>query len=487
MAERRQAARMQLVRVDEVDLVAPESAPEHASRHGGAPSDDDRAPASSTVRRLPRRWWVVLVAAVAAVVVAWQFGAAQDRAYVRRITAVPGLVHPLDGAPHARWSAPALSASSALEAADGRLVVAAREDDRLVLRAHELTTGAQRWTQPVADAPTGDTEGPDIACPSDGADVGPLVVCLVAPARSLYATGAGRRSGTPTTVLALAADDGRRVGRWQVTDAVLDSARIGDDVVLVTYDHDGYLSVERRGAADGTTRWAVRSDDRLEFARATPATSVQVEGSWLVVHGVGTLVLDAATGRVLLDASSFQNVRAVPVEDGIATWHIGSGWLVSGLDGTVRYALPGAPAFASVDDGTTASTLVVDSGTTLRGVDPATGRVLWSQPQVMGVVAHVSHRLVAAGDNRWGVLDPRDGSEVWSVQLGEPVPWDPVSDGGLVLGPGDTADGDLRLEAYHLGDGVFAWSVALPRDVAAVRVVAGHLVARTADRVVVYG
>jgi hypothetical protein len=487
MAERRQAARMQLVRVDEVDAVVPAQPIAVEAGPPGEPGSVLPPTGGARRGRLPRRWWIVVVAAVCAVVAAWQIGAAHDRAYVRRVAAVPGLVRPLDGPPRALWTAPALSATSGVEAADGRLAVVAQAGDELVLDAHDLTTGARQWSRPLAKAATGDTEGPEVLCPSDGGDVGPLVACVVTPARSLYATGAGRRSGTPTTALSFAADDGRTLGRWQTTDAVLDVARIDDDLVLVTYDHDGYLGVERRAAASGTTRWAVRSDDRLDLSRATPATTVRVVGRWLVVNGAGTLVLDAATGDVLLDEPSLENVRAVPLDSGIATWQIGPGWLVTRFDGTVRYRLPGAPVLAAADDGSTGDALVVDSGTTLRGIDPADGHALWSQPQVMDLVARVSHRLVVAGDNRWGVLDARDGRELWSVQLAEPVRWVPLSDGALVMGPGDSPTGALRLEAFHLGDGVPAWNVALPRHVASVGVAAGHVVARTADSIVVYG
>lgn len=480
---------MQLVRVDEADVVAPvEHRPRVAGAH--APPLEPTAPVAGVPGDLLRhRWWIVLVAAVAAVavVVAWQAGAAHDRAYVRRIASVPGLVHPLDGPPRVLWSAPAASTTATVEAADGRLVVAARERGELVLAAHDLTTGAQQWSRPVAQLLGGDTEGPDVTCPSDGADVGPLVACLVTPARSLYATAAGRLSAPPTTALAFAADDGRSIGHWQVPEPVLDSARIGDDLVLVTYDRQGYLTVQRRAAGSGTTVWFTRSDDQLNQGQSTPATSVTFAGSWLVVHGAGTLVLDAATGRVLLDESSLENVRAVRVGDDIATWHIGTGWRVTSLGGTFRFPLPGAPVHAAVDDGTNTSVLVTDSGTTLRGVDPNDGHLLWSQPQVMDVVADVSRRLVVAGDTRWGVLDPRTGDELWSVQLGEPVPWLPVSDGALVMGPTDTLDGHLELDAYHLGDGVHAWTLALPPLVASVDVVAGHAVARTPEEIVVYG
>jgi outer membrane protein assembly factor BamB len=482
MAERRQPARMQVIEVDEAER-APDRpvAPERPQ--------PDAPQGERGLRSLLRSHrWAALVAAVAALalVVAWQLGAAHDRAYVRHVESVPGMVHPLDGPPHAAWAAPALGLSTTMEVADGRLVLVEQQGAEYVVRAHDPATGATAWSVGAGRSLGGDTEGPDVRCPWAGLDVGSLVVCLVTPARSLYATPQGRSHPPATTVLALAASNGHAVGRWSVTDAVADAVRVGDDVALLTYDGAGFMGVQLRDARTGAVRWHYRSDDGLDPSQATPATSLRLEQGRLVVQGAGTLVLVAATGRVLLDEPSLQNVVVVPVGDGLATWRIGEGWQVAGPDGRTRYRLQGMPVMDAVDDGTSHNLLITDSGDTVRGQDPTTGTTLWISPMSTNVVARVAHRLVIAGDDRFGVADPRTGAVVWEHELNESLPWTPLSDGALVLAPGLSGSGRSQLVAYHLADGVQSWSVELPERVLAVVAVGGLIVAQTTTGVVVY-
>lgn len=480
MAERQRPARMQVVEVDE---------PAPAARSRTRPRRGAPRAAAESVRGGRPRWWLVAGAVVAALalVVAWLVTAAQDRAYVRRVQAVPGMVSPLDGPPRELWRTPGIGLENAIESAAGRIVVVVQHGRTFTVAAHDATTGGVLWSHAVATALGGDAEGPDVRCPSDGRDVGPLVVCLVTPARSLYATATGRTNPPPTTVLAFAADDGRQVGRWQLHDAVVFSLRLGDDVVLATYDHQGHLQVVRAGARDGATRWSVRTPDALVSAQSTPPTTLLLDHGRLVVQGPSTLLLDPATGEVLVGSSPLQNVFLVPVGDGVATWRVATGWQVTDLDGRTRYPLAAVPASAAVDDGSTSRVVLTDSGDTLEGVDIASGTVLWSVPQTMNLVARVAHRFVVAIGNRYGVLDPRDGEVLWQVALGEAASWRPLTDGALVLGPGDTPDGGAQLVAHHLGDGVRAWALDLPEHVVDVGVLAGRVVVQTPRDVIVYG
>jgi hypothetical protein len=93
----------------------------------------------------------------------------------------------------------------------------------------------------------------------------------------------------------------------------------------------------------------------------------------------------------------------------------------------------------------------------------------------------VDHRLVVAGGSRYGALDARTGAELWEEELGAPLPWPPLTDGALVLGPSLGPDGSTRLVGRGLPDGVRYWSVPVPEDTRRVRAVAGHLLLTTAD------
>src|SRR6188768_952662 len=101
MADRRPAARMQLVEVEDVPTAA-----DRSRLADNPPPQDTTTPVVEPPRagvHLLRRWWPVAAVVVLLVVVSGVVAAAKDRAFVARIAGVPGLVRPLDAAPEPLW------------------------------------------------------------------------------------------------------------------------------------------------------------------------------------------------------------------------------------------------------------------------------------------------------------------------------------------------------------------------------------------------
>src|SRR6478609_400770 len=136
MADRRLAARMQRVEIEDTSVTAP------PSRH-----PDDEPPADLPAGHHPLlRWWPLAVVVVLAVIAATMLVSARDRAFVARIEAVPGLVRPLDAAPTPLWDVEGRTAHSAVLAADGALVVLAVGDEEWTVTAHDPASGDVLWS-----------------------------------------------------------------------------------------------------------------------------------------------------------------------------------------------------------------------------------------------------------------------------------------------------------------------------------------------------
>ena len=120
MADRRLAARMQLVEVEDAPTATSvSSAPDN--HVPAVPEPESRG----TTARMLRRWWPVAVLVVVGLVASALVASARDRAFVARIAAVPGLVRPLDSAPVPLWEAAGSPLPGTVLAADGALVVLA--------------------------------------------------------------------------------------------------------------------------------------------------------------------------------------------------------------------------------------------------------------------------------------------------------------------------------------------------------------------------
>ncbi|WP_448629165.1 outer membrane protein assembly factor BamB family protein [Cellulomonas soli] len=423
---------------------------------------------------------VLVAGAVAAVQVrdAWRADA---------IAAVPGMVRPLDAAPHELWRAPVSPvAREAALVADGAVVLVDDDGATWNLSAYEASTGRARWSvrlAPVVTAPSTNgtqvaVDGVAVRCPSRGSDVGRWVLCAVTGPDPTLWFGRSR-------VVVHSAQDGSVLGRWAVQGRLLGLARVQDDVVVVSADRRGIVSVSRRAALTGEERWSQTTGDRLLSWSSSASVQVEADERFVLVTGAASAALRAGDGSEVVPTAPLSAIRLAAAGEHLARWSIADGGWWNDESGARLFALPALPVQVAADDGSSSDVLVVDLGPRLEGVDAATGAVLWSIDSQRNVRLLVGRRAVVVGTDGFGVLDPRDGREVWTVDRDDPLPWMPVSDGGAVLAPGP--DGPDELVALGLADGIRYWSVTLPQGVLGVQGVAGHLLVRTADEVVVMG
>ncbi len=484
MAGRRSAARMQLVEVDESP--APPTA---LAGHDNAvvPPSDAVSVARPTLAGVARRWWPLAAVVVVAVAGAVVVGVARDRAFVARIDAVPGLVHPLGAAPTVRWQAPAAPHGGAVVAAGDALVLVSAQSERWRVTAHAVSDGAVRWSLDVAPVQRSGFESSVVSCPSSGEDVGSTVLCLVTEPRVVYSDDASIDEPAHTRVVALDAARGTELGTWEVTDELIAADRVGDDLVVVTLDREGHAVAERRAGRTGEVDWTFRTPEVLESAVLSRSVDAWTARGVVAVKGFVTYVLDADDGETLVVGAPYRNLEVVALDDGFATWALVGAGHVHAPDGTERFAVAGLPARVRLDDGTADDVLVVDDGGRLQGFSSASGEALWSTETMLDARVRVSDRVLVSGLTRFGVLDPHDGRLLWVSDAGDPVPWQPLSDGALVLAPAFTPDGRPQLAGLGLDDGVRFWAVDLPTGVQGVDGVGGLLVVRTADEAVVLG
>ncbi|MGN8245122.1 PQQ-binding-like beta-propeller repeat protein [Cellulomonas soli] len=481
-AKRLSGARMQPVELDEGSMSA--GVPVRAA---AASPDTHRVAARPVVGRRGRRIGAV-GALVVLLLVAGVVGAVQVRDSWRAdaIAAVPGLVRPLDGPPQELWRAPVSSvAREAVLVADGALVLLDDDGPVWQLSAYEVGSGAPRWSRrlvPVVTAPettgTQAVNGVTVRCPSQGADVGPWVVCAITGPDPTVWFGRSR-------VVIVSAEDGSTAARWTVPGRLLGVSRVQDDVVVVSADRTGLVEVTRLEAPSGEVLWSVPTGDQLISWLGADPVKVEADARFVLVSGAGSAALRARDGVALVPTPPLSAIRLAAAGDHLAAWSIAEGGWWFDASGTPLFPLPALPVEARADDGSVDVVLLVDLGSRLQGLDSRSGAVLWSIDSRRDVALLVDSRAVVTGADGYGVIDPRDGHEVWTVDRDEPLPWIPVSDGGSVLAPGPP--GSSSLVALGLGDGIRYWSIELPERVVDVRGVDGHLLVRTPDEVVVMG
>ena len=485
MADRRPAARMQLVEVEDAPTAADRSrlADNPPPLDTGTPVVEPRRTAALVLRR----WWPVAAVVVLVVVVTGVVAAAQDRAFVARIAAVPGLVRPLDAAPEPLWDTHAALLPGTVLAADGALVVLAEGEQTWTVTSHDAVSGAQRWSVDVAAVSGAGFEATAAVCPPMRGDVGDLVVCLVRHPPVLYSDDASIQEPPRVSVVPLSAQDGERLGDWEVRGTLVAFDRVEDDLLVGTLDADGRMTVQRRDARTGDVVWSVVTPVVMNDPVISVAATMRVLDPLIVLEGGATIVLDVADGSTLMTGGRFGGLQVAALGDRFATWSPAHGGRVHDVDGTGLFEVRGLPAQLSADDGSQPGTIVVDEGPQVAGVDATTGAQQWRTPTQLDPRLLVSDRLVVAGADSYGVLDVTDGSMMWDVDTGEVLTWNPVSDGTLVLGPGTSPDGRPELWGLGLQDGVRYWSVPLPEGVRSVDAVGGHLVVRTENDLIVYG
>jgi hypothetical protein len=476
---------MQLVEVEDAPTAA------DPSRPADNPPPQDHAPAPvappSTGSLVLRRWWPVAALAVVGIVVSAVVASARDRAFVERIAAVPGLVRPLDGAPEPLWETRGSTLPGTVLSADGDLVVLAEGENAWTVTSHDAVSGARRWSVDVAPVSRAGFEATAAVCPSLPGDVGDLVVCLVRQPPVLYSDDASIQEPPRVTVVPLSAQDGERLGDWDVRGTLVGLDRVDDDLVVGTLDADGRMVVQRRDARTGDLVWSVVTPVVMNAPDISVTAFMRVLPTLVVLDGGSTIVLDVDDGRTLLTGPRFGGLQVAAIGDRFASWAPVGGGHLHDAAGNELFDVQGLPAQLSADDGSQPGSIILDEGPLVSAVDASTGAQTWRTPSQLDPRLLVSDRLVVSGTDSWGVLDATDGSMMWEVDAGAVLTWEPVSDGTLVLGPGLSPDGHPELWGRGLQDGVRYWSVPLPEGVRRVDAVGGHLVVRTENDLIVYG
>lgn len=432
-----------------------------------------------------RRWWPIPVILALVIAAASVVTDRRDQARSDRLAAVPGMVRPLGTVPAVLWRAPTGPDDDVL-AAGGAIVVVGHDQHAWRATSLDARTGAERWSVVLAAADPGGTQGGQVRCPHTGADVGDVLVCVVTEPVSVHqdTSAAGATSGR-NHVLALATSDGHPLGRWDFPDEVVTVARAGLDVVVATTTRDLFVDIARRDAVTGVVAWHHRSGESL--SSTLQSARVEVSPQLVLLTGATSTVLEAADGTVVFSESTLDYVLIEAVGARFVTWTTPERGVMHDATGAREFALPVFPVPELTDDGSAPDVLVLDEGRVLTGRDPATGRQLWSTATGLNPVLTVERCMVVSGGGQTGVLDLGTGKLDWSREVGNPVPWQPLSDGSLVLVSVLADDGSAQLAAYGLRDGVPYWTVDLPDGVQNVSAQGGHLLVRTARAVIALG
>ncbi|MBT0994758.1 PQQ-binding-like beta-propeller repeat protein [Cellulomonas sp. DKR-3] len=486
MAGSGRAAQMQLVEVEETSP-ARAAAPPSGSRPEPGPSSPEGDPPPRGRLRTGR--WVLLGGALAAAVVASLVvvdARARD-ADRDHALATPGLLLPVDGPLRARWSAPAASGAGTVQVAGGTVAVVTTDGAGRAVTGYAAGTGEPRWRVEVEGGTSGFEDG-GLTCPSTRYD-DDLVLCTAATPDPLY-VDEGDEVTPQTRVLAIDAATGREEGGWSQPGVLIGVQRVDDDLVLASTDEDGHTLVQRRAGRTGDVLWTYRSRGVIvsEFAQAR--STMDASERTAVVRGVDVVAVRLRDGLVTPVGSRALAVAAAPFRDAFATWTPARGGTLHDEDGAATVELPTIPAPLAVDDGSSGELAVVSTGVDVRGIDVGSGAEVWRAVTTMRVRGVVAQTVLLGDGPRYAALDATDGRTLWWQERRSALPWTPLTDGSVVLAPGeDGAGGDApgTLVARDLRDGGALWQTELPAGVRSLETVGGLVVGRTADGVVVLG
>ncbi|KRD43158.1 hypothetical protein ASE38_02455 [Cellulomonas sp. Root930] len=438
-----------------------------------APDGGDRS------RRFPAARVTATVVALVLVLLGVQSWLdARERARLRYLAEVPGVLRALADPPGVLWRwTPGVGALVAGDSAGGWAVGADYHPGGVTLRGTDPDTGDQRWSVPFSlDAalpPGGRSEFPSVwvRCTVVRSDDAPLAVCAaeVSPVASGGAAtplavldpATGSVLATPTVpagtlwaatdsllVRATPAEDGRGGVRWTLTatDPTTGSVQWRSSTPVVPQVHevrigDDVFRSEPALAAD---------DDRVLLTDSGHAWLFGADGS---PRGDVTVATDgwAELGRSgTLVWMPWQNF-AVP-----------AGVLVTAAG--ARVAVGELPARLSVDDGTAPGVVLLTGddggwdGVALVARDAVTGDELWRADGVRGEPLLVDGVVHVAQGADVVARDARSGEVRWSVPLGA-APAYLGTDGSLVV----VVTPDRTLHGLELADGRLALSVDLNR------------------------
>jgi len=336
--------------------------------------------------------------------------------------------------PCERWSVGPVQgdgASGRVSSIDGDVLIA-RTDGLLERRTH--SNGRRRWAVSLQDVRIGPNDGNDILVTVEDRQLALLDATTGRAHWRIPAADAVeplRGTGTMIRHLSLAADtvygviDNRLVAldrrsgdvRWRWEDQHVLSAGVAGGVPYVL-PVDGAIGLDPRS---GDQRWRIpliTFDHRLHRV---------VDGRLVVGDAIGRLTsIDPATGRTLWSRELPDGTRAHEVRrtrDGLLVDLDRAGFAL--LDVTTGVRIDRQDTVRSdlgeiLDVGATLAILRAQPGsTTVRGVDPTTGRARWStrfEAPIRQASVVADQIRVTTADGLFG-LEPGDGGVLWSSGL----------------------------------------------------------------------
>jgi outer membrane protein assembly factor BamB len=463
------------------------------------PPGDATAARRAAVGRVLRRWGPG-VAVVLLGLIGWQLVAgARERAVAERHRTVPGVVGttvtpPLDATAWGGAGA-SLLLRAGVPVGEDR-VVGVTADPGGALRTVvllDVATGSERW-RTTLPTPAG-SGGEAVSCEVDAE-----------PARRVWCTTTDGDAPAPptTTLVGLDVGTGAVVDRRTVPSGAL--ATVAGDLLVTAVSVPGVVDLvatpltpsdaEQTSDDPATTADATAWTRRLTVPEPTAATagrSLFRAGDRLLLRDLGReWVLHPEDGRVEAEGQALEQGRGGRLLD--VRGSSGTGLL--GTDGRGTAQAEGTPLVVHPDDGSAldVEVLIHRDGTPrglLRGVDAATGAVLWEHPgphpSALFLVLLDGVLYGDDGDTVWA-RDARTGAERWRTATGSAPVSTLMTDGVRLLRSELDPDGDgLLLVGYDLTDGARAWAAPLTggvRDLwTAPWVPGGPLLGRTDDGV----
>ena len=475
-----------------------------AARAPGGP-DEPNPPGARMAGRLAgglRRSWPLVAAVI--VVLVLVLGSAIPELRVRqrfaRLADLPGVLAPVDSSLREQWRAPGQGWGELVGIGD-RIVVFGRDPTGAMgVTALDAATGEQVWRTPFAAVTARGT----LTCVPPDADESHLV-CLV---QTGALTDGDPDRATPTRLVVLAADTGRKVADRALRSNNAGAVSLGSDVVVTQVLPDARAAVTRLDPVTGDTRWAFRSRAVLRKPSTGPAWLYPiVENGVVVANGPVTWAF-TADGAVLGEWHLQGGDWAVRGGWGLGVSVLRNGWFAVGEDGGVGlsdedygtvsetdardgFSIPGPVLVPVVDDGSAPDVLLTAPAG--RGgvvaIEGTTGERLWTAgTSTWGSALVLDGRVIESAGGELRAYDARTGLPLWtvSVPMGNHAN-QVLTDGRLVLVPRfDLTLGGV-VTAVDPADGRVQWTAALPPRTGGLVVVAGHLLVATGRDLIAMG
>ncbi len=485
------------VGVEMVEVTDADGAPADPAATAG-PDDASPHPGRRSLRRLGIA--VIAVLALAAVTVT-VLETRRDAARREAFTDLGWVMPAMPGPPQEVWRA---QGGAVLAQVDGTVVTQSAGPD-LTVRAVETATGRVLWerTDTNEECNTvldGSGRGP-AARPADGRP--PVLMCIAFDAPGSDGTPPAEAASAPFTFVDL--ETGAVQAQVTVSGQLLGYAEVDEDVLFFTIRFGGSVGVVRVDPWSGRVVWDWTSASGVRPRQPADWTwHLDEDRGVLRLEGARTVAVAVDDGRQLKPGPRSPDgvwTTTFPLASGqvvAATQDLSTGVArisVLEADGTTRFDIDGSPWRIGFDDGSVPDALVVQRApapgatrdVTLTSIDLGTGEERWSLPGASTwPLFLLEGTAVVATASTVGALDVDAGEWLWQHPVAADLPYDPLTDGDVVLVP--VADGGGRaLAALQVRTGEERWRMPLPADaVSVLRAQDGTLLVTTRSELIAY-